>query len=240
VPRHSFRIASALSVETRAGVLAGPRRMALLRGIAEHRSIAAAARAVGGRGGGSATLTARGHELVETFRSVASRNERFLSAVNRRSAGHRDMEVMGRLAVATSARNQLAGTVQRIQKGGVNDLVELALPGGARVAAVVTRDSVTSLELAVGRPAIALIKASSVIVAGGEEPPRLSARNRLAGRVARVKRGAVDSEVVIDLQAGVSIAAIVTHEAVRELALAKGRPASAIFKASSVILAIAS
>jgi molybdate transport system regulatory protein len=267
MPRHPFRIASALSVETRDGVLAGPRRMALLMGIAEHRSIAAAARAVGitykaawdaveamnnlagdtlvqravgGRGGGGATLTARGHELVEIFRAVASRNERFMSAVNRRSAGQRDMEVMGRLAVATSARNQLAGTVQRIQKGAVNDLVELALPGGARLVAIVTRDSVASLGLAAGRPAIALIKASSIIVASGTEPLRLSARNRLAGRVARVRRGAVNSEVIIDLTAGGSIAAVVTHESVRELALAKGRPASAIFKASSVILAVAS
>jgi molybdate transport system regulatory protein len=64
----------------------------------------------------------------------------------------------------TSARNQLWGEVQRIHDGPVNSEVILALPGGRSVCAVVTRDSVASLGLAVGGEACAVFKASAVIL----------------------------------------------------------------------------
>jgi molybdate transport system regulatory protein len=68
---------------------------------------------------------------------------------------------------------------------------------------------------------------------------RLSARNQLAGRVTRVTRGAVNSEVVIGLRGGNTVAAIVTNGSADELKLAVGQQAMAIVKASSVILACA-
>lgn len=63
-----------------------------------------------------------------------------------------------------SARNRLAGTVSRLQPGAVNTEVVIELPGGGAVAAVVTNESSQALELAVGKPALAIFKASSVIV----------------------------------------------------------------------------
>jgi molybdate transport system regulatory protein len=64
-----------------------------------------------------------------------------------------------------SARNQLWGQVQRIVDGPVNAEVTLDLGHGRTAVAVVTRDSVTSLGLAVGVRACAAFKASSVILA---------------------------------------------------------------------------
>ena len=64
----------------------------------------------------------------------------------------------------TSARNQLSGRVVAIHKGVVNDTVELELPGGERVVATLTSESTQDLGLEVGTEAIALIKASSVLV----------------------------------------------------------------------------
>ena len=64
----------------------------------------------------------------------------------------------------TSARNQLWGEIQRIHDGPVNSEVTLALPGGRSVCAVVTRDSVASLDLSVGSEACAVFKASAVIL----------------------------------------------------------------------------
>jgi molybdate transport system regulatory protein len=63
-----------------------------------------------------------------------------------------------------SARNQLAGTVDRVLVGAVNAEVTIALPGGGTIAATVTRASAEALELAPGLAALALFKASSVIV----------------------------------------------------------------------------
>ena len=68
---------------------------------------------------------------------------------------------------------------------------------------------------------------------------KLSARNQLAGRVAKVVTGAVNSEVVIDLPGGASVAAIITNESAQSLGLAVGSSATAIFKATSVIVGVA-
>ncbi|MBD1399730.1 TOBE domain-containing protein [Pelovirga terrestris] len=63
-----------------------------------------------------------------------------------------------------SARNILSGTIERIVLGGVNAEVILALPGQTRLAAVVTRESISNLELREGAHAWAFFKASSVIL----------------------------------------------------------------------------
>jgi len=64
-----------------------------------------------------------------------------------------------------SARNILKGKVKRINVGAVNDEVILELSGGVEVVSVITKTSVESLGLAVGKEAYAVIKASSVMVA---------------------------------------------------------------------------
>jgi molybdate transport system regulatory protein len=140
----------------------------------------------------------------------------------------------------TSARNQFLGTVETVARGAVNDEIVLRIVGGQRIVATVTHDSAESLGLAPGAQAVALVKASSVIVAVAAEGAKLSARNQLAGTIARVVPGAVNAEVTIALPGGGTIAATVTRESVEVLELAAGMPATALFKASSVIVGMVS
>jgi len=65
---------------------------------------------------------------------------------------------------------------------------------------------------------------------------KLSARNVLAGKVVDLKRGATTSHVKIQVAGGAVITASITNEAVDELALKVGDAASAIVKASDVIV----
>jgi molybdopterin-binding protein len=65
---------------------------------------------------------------------------------------------------------------------------------------------------------------------------KLSARNVLPGRVLEVKRGQTTSTVKIDIGQGKTITASITNEAVDDLALQPGDAASAIIKASEVIV----
>lgn len=138
----------------------------------------------------------------------------------------------------TSARNQFNGTVTAIQTGAVNDEIELTLTGGQKIVAVVTRSSTASLGLAVGSAAFALVKASSIILVTDASGVRLSARNQLAGTIDKVTTGTVNAEVVVKLDDGNAVVAIVTNDSVTGLGLAVGQRASAVFKASSVIVGV--
>ena len=63
-----------------------------------------------------------------------------------------------------SARNMLKGKVVQIKPGAVNTEVILEIPGGAQIVSIITKESAENLGLAVGKPAYAVIKASSVMI----------------------------------------------------------------------------
>ncbi|HLM27640.1 MAG TPA: helix-turn-helix transcriptional regulator [Thermoleophilaceae bacterium] len=62
-----------------------------------------------------------------------------------------------------SARNRFPGVVRSVESDGVMALVEIEA-GPHRVTAAVTRDAVEELGLAAGVPAVATVKATSVMV----------------------------------------------------------------------------
>jgi len=137
-----------------------------------------------------------------------------------------------------SARNVFEGTITALVDGKVNAEVEVTTPGGDRIVAIVTEGSVASLGLAVGKPALAYVKAPWVMVLAGDGGVKFSARNQLAGVVDSVHKGAVNSDVAIRLAGGTLVYAVITNEAVMELGLKPGVPASALIKASHVVLGV--
>ncbi|WP_312511000.1 TOBE domain-containing protein [Massilia sp.] len=200
-------------------------------------------RVTGGKGGGGTRLTARGSQLVANFRMIEQVHNDFLERLNRQAASMAtgladDVALFTRFKMRTSARNQFFGTVTQVERGAVNDEVLLDIAGGQQIVAIVTRESSESLGLAPGRQAFALIKSSSVIVMTDSTGARLSARNQLQGTVTRLMRGAVNSEVVIALAGGASVAATITNDSAASLGLEEGTAATALFKASSVILGV--
>lgn len=246
--------------------LGGPGRIELLARIAEHGSITHAAKAMkmsykaawdaidgmnnlagealversaGGKGGGGTRLTRRGEQLVSNFRLIEAEHRRFVQALSAQAGGLTDDYLLiRRLTMKTSARNQFLGKVSAIRRGAVNDEIVLEVTGGHQLVAIITHDSATGLELSVGSEAFALIKSSSIILVTENEGARFSARNCLAGTVSRLQPGAVNTEVVLELPGGGTVAAIITNESSQALGLAPGQPASALFKASSVIIGV--
>ncbi|MDO5666250.1 MAG: TOBE domain-containing protein [Alcaligenaceae bacterium] len=138
----------------------------------------------------------------------------------------------------TSARNQFEGTVKSITRGAVNDELSLDIGNGAFITAIITKESTAELGLAVGNKAFALVKASSVILATDLDGVKLSTRNQLTGSVTEVTKGAVNTEVVVEIAPGKLITTIVTNHSAENLGLTVGVKATAIVKASHVILGV--
>lgn len=136
-----------------------------------------------------------------------------------------------------SARNQFSGKVKSIRSGAVNDEVVISIASGLDIVAIITESSTQNLRLQEGSSVVALIKASSIVLATEADGLIFSARNQISGTVSELHKGAVNSEVIIDTGSDVQVSAIITNASVENLGLAKGSNVTAIFKASSVIVA---
>ena len=205
-------------------------------------------RLTGGKGGGGTRLTPRGLQLVVNYRRLEAEHRRFIEHLSRQASGMADDYLLLRsMSMKTSARNQFLGRVARIEPGAVNDLIELDIGAPQPLVALLTRESTQSLGLQIGSEAFALIKASSIILlcaddddAAAAKPSqaRYSARNCLSGTITRITPGVVNAEVVLQLSGSASLAAIITQQSWIDLQLAVGQRASALFKASSVIVGV--
>lgn len=193
--------------------------------------------APGGKAGGAAQVTARGHEVVMAFRRVQGQVDAALAVLEAGFAGDATRELFWSLGMRTSARNALRGEVSRITAGAVNSEVGLKVASGVEITAILTSRSVEELGLEVGKPAIALVKSSFVVLAKGEDL-RTSARNQIAGRVASRDDGAVNSEIVLDIGGGKTLTATITVESAEALEIAIGDAVTALIKAPHVILAV--
>lgn len=63
-----------------------------------------------------------------------------------------------------SARNQFPGQVISVEKGAVNSIVKMSVLGGNTLSATISNAAVAELGLAAGEAALAVIKATSVMV----------------------------------------------------------------------------
>ena len=129
------------------------------------------------------------------------------------------------------------GVIANVTPGEVNSEVTLRLGEGVDITAILTKRSVEDLQLAPGKPAIALIKSSFVILAKGDNL-RTSARNQVAGTVSSREDGAVNSEIGLDIGGGKTLTATITLESARNLAITVGERVTALIKAPHVILAV--
>lgn len=200
-------------------------------------------RNVGGRDGGGAHLTPYAQRLLAAWEEIEREHRRMLAQLAARLEEFDDFyrlinRLMRTLHMQTSSRNQFLGTVTQIKQGPVNAEVVLQMKGGEEIVAVVTAESVKSLGLSTGGEAFALVKAPHVILLREDAGIKTSARNRFCGQVTRLISGPVNAEVVLELNGGNVLKAVVTGEAVNELEIREGIRLCAIVKASHVVLAV--
>ena len=186
--------------------------------------VALVERAVGGAGGGGASLSQAGWQLLAAADALAQARSQVLTQLQ---SSVRGMPSFSQLSVRTSMRNQLpcevlalqvAGHIVRVtlllSMGAVNAALDKAsteapdeAPDGARLVSRITRESAELLALRPGLAVLALCKATAVKVqrlAPGAGT-RGQAGNVLAGRAIRVSRGKTGDEVSLRHGSGLQL-----------------------------------
>ena len=189
----------------------------------------------GGKGGGGAILTTTGLQIVTMHERLSAMQTMWMASLQ--DVDPDIMPMFRRLTMKTSARNAFHGVVKHIGIGAVNAEVTIAMQGDDVMVATVTKDSIDRMQLAEGKPVWALVKASWIILTA-DESVKTSARNRLCGTVSRVVMGPVNAEVILQLDGGNTLAAVVTHDSATEMAIAEGQRLCALIKASHILLGV--
>jgi molybdate transport system regulatory protein len=200
-------------------------------------------RTAGGKHGGGTALTTFARRLIAFYRALEKESQLALEKLtsNLHMSGVCDVDdfrqVLRRLSMKTSARNQFAGPIVAIKDGVVDTEVTVQLAPALVLTAIVTRASAENMNLTVGRDVLAFVKASSILLLVGEDS-RISARNRFTASVTRIQQGSVNAEVTLAMPGDRHVlTAVITDDSVRRLGLVEGLSATAVFKASSVFLA---
>jgi molybdate transport system regulatory protein len=239
------------------GFQAGDRRIDILRRVGQAGSISEAAReagvsykaawqaletlanlagtplvekAVGGSGGGGATITPAGRRVLEAADEMAHARRRILDSFAQGDASGR-----AALALRTSMRNQFpctVGTVKPVKEHGGQVRVQLLLADGSALHARITRESVQLLGLEPRLDVLALCKATAVRVA--EQIDTATPGNVLSGEVVRASRSASGGEVTLRLASGVQLVGFAAAGA----ALKPGRQAMASIEEASVVIGV--
>ena len=235
-----------------------PQRIALLQHISEQGSITRAAksagisykaawdaidelnnlaqtplveRSVGGKGGGGARLSVAGERVLRLYQRLHALQHQVLEAAE----DAQYLDLLGRLMLRTSARNQLHGTVGAIRNQGHNDLIALELAGGLLLHAQITHDSTLRLELEVGTPVVALIKAGWLQLIAPQDV--IADHNHLEGQIEQVLHADNGpSEVRISLPNGQTLCALTEAQHLATLGLKAGSQAHVQFAPSLVLL----
>lgn len=193
----------------------------------------------GGTQGGGTLVTPQGYDLIAGLKLIHQEYQRISQGLNCSLEDFNQFQLkIRRLSMRTSARNQFQGKVEHINLGPVNAEIKLAISDRDSLIAMVTRESVDHLGLAVGADAYALIKASFIILVAADEGFKSSARNQLYGTITDMRHGPVNTEVVMEMDGAKSLTAIITEHSADELELAVGSPVYALIKSSHVILGV--
>ena len=204
-------------------------------------------RAVGGVGGGGASLTVQGQQLLDLADALDEARQAVQARWAARQGGtpgptQAAQTAYARLSLRTSMRNQLPGEITALQ--GHDRIVRVVVQFGeaghggdhATMAARITQESAELLGLAQGMPVVALCKATAVRVAPAAGAAALGATpgNQLQGPVMAIAPGASGDEVTLGLGGGVQLVGF----AAPGCGLRTGQPAWAVVDETAVVIAL--
>lgn len=195
-------------------------------------------RVKGGKGGGGTRLTEYAKELIKTYNILNEEHQHFLENLSKRinqKDGH--FKVLESMNVRISARNQLKAKVTEIQKGTVESEIFLELQDEESFMAVITNDSLDTLDIKIGSEVHALFKANAVVIST-DTTLKKSDRNRFIGTVSRISKGSFDAEIVVTLKNGNTVCSTMPIDTLDELNLQNGMEVVAFCKPSSIIIGI--
>lgn len=190
----------------------------------------------GGKGGGGTHLTEYAKELINTYKILQEEHQRFLNNLSKRVSeknGH--IHLLSSLDIRISARNQLKTKVVKIKKGVVESTLFLELGNKEIIKAIITNDSLNTLDVDINTELYALFKANALIISD-DESLAMSGMNHFFGKIVRIEHDDLNAEVIIELKGGNTVCSTISIEMLKKLDLKCDMQLSAFCEAKNIIL----
>ncbi len=174
-------------------------------------------------------------------RKVLGQSSADLSAVYQEWSEGDVQNIVRRMALEesslkSSARNTFIGHVAQIRRDGILADVEFETAEGLLISSVITLESLYKLDLEVGVPVSATIKAPLVSVRPVAEGCTSSTRNCVVATVTEIKKTEILAEVSGETAAGTRLCALVASWSIEEDGMSVGDKIEFCFKALSIVL----
>lgn len=242
-----------------------PKHIKLLKALDETKSITRAANAVdisyknawdcldlinsrakeplisrvdGKRKNSGSELSSYAKDIISRYEAILKAQNEFLKEICTHSeAGVDIVNNLKRINMKLSARNQLQAIVTDINLGAVNAQITAMLSDGSQLKAMITLESQKELNLEIGKEVLFIFKASSVILAKADENElKISASNRLKGRIIQATLGAVNAQVAVNIGDDQIIYVTLTNESAQDMKINVGDDVELFIKASQIII----
>tara|TARA_B100001063_G_scaffold68819_1_gene62913 strand:- start:20925 stop:21707 length:783 start_codon:yes stop_codon:yes gene_type:complete len=239
------------------------KRILLLEAILEHGSISKAAKAVpmsyksawdainsinnlcektvvlretGGIGGGGATVTEYGKNLINSYTILQKEHAKFLERLTTLTDFNSgNLKSLQRFTMQISARNQILAKIDNIEIDKVNANIILKTKSNQRLVSSISKNSVENLTLEKDKEVLAIFKSNNVMISTNYVEG-FSARNKIKGIINKLNFSEVSCEVNLLINDTDVITSVITAESARELKLEINQEVYAIIKSSDIMI----
>jgi len=187
----------------------------------------------GGKGGGGSKLTKKAHHYIKTYELLYKTQQEFLKSIESHTQDIEELKLfLQRNSLRTSARNQIFGKVQQIQKKQINSLLTINIDNYLSIKASITNESIKELGIKIDTQVYTLIKASWVKIANNQED------NSILGTIVEIKKEKELVEVLLKINEKLTITSVMNLIEFESLHVEINQSAYATFRPSDTIIGV--
>ena len=191
-------------------------------------------RETGGKNGGGTTITPYGKKLLNTYKILSNEHHRFLKQLSLQSDLEQGtLKTIERFSMQLSARNQLQGSVVKIETSSINATVILKFNEDKKLFVIVTNEAVDMMHIDIGDELTAIFKSNSVKII-----PKCKKINTNCWQasVQQIEKGEEKYSVTLNIGGQRSISAVISRVEAEKMELQEGSKVSLLIQSNEIIL----
>ena len=189
----------------------------------------------GGSGGGGSKLTKNAKEYIKIYELLYQSQQEFLSAIESHTKNFSDLQTfLQRSSLRTSARNQLFGKIEKLEKGSISSKITIAIDKDIKINSSVTNKSIKELGIKKDKSVFVLIKAPWVKIS----KEKRETENQIKCTIANIKIEGNLAELTLQASSSLTLISVIQTDKFEALHVKAGDKIIASFEPNDTIIGV--